>query len=425
MEEISKKEKFNFIEFYKKYSVVINCAILSGLFLANCFLPWFTFIAHSFLLVLVLFCDIKRSISYLFFCFVFNSLYLPYSAIIFALCVATMMIRLIIIKNKEDKSNFNISTKTLVCYILFVVYLIIPFGREFDFVYVEKVFYLALAPVLLYLFAKFANEFNLRHNLRMLLYGLIVACSLSFFKPISLHLQTIIETHYADGIYRYPALFVNPNTLAMTCEICFSLMAFFIIKHNAKAKDAITFLMFFFIGCFTLSKTFMIISSFNFLILAIFAIIKRSKNMSLLFCTLIIGFGVIFLIRPDVIIAWFSRLFGILDKNSSISDSFNKLTTGRFGLWVVYLSSMVNRPVSFIFGNGLSAPVLSVESPHNLYISMFYQIGAVGIILLVLTVVFMLKDVRKGKEKMSKAYLVPLLSFALLALVEDLMFYVF
>ena len=67
MEKVENKEKSKFIVFYKKYSFILNCAILSVLFLANCFLPWFTFIAHSFLLALILICDIKAVISYLFF----------------------------------------------------------------------------------------------------------------------------------------------------------------------------------------------------------------------------------------------------------------------------------------------------------------------------------------------------------------------
>ncbi len=419
------KQTNKFIEFYKKYSFVLNCAILSVLFMANCFLPWFTFIAHSFLLALVLVCNIKNAISYLFFTFVFNSLYLPYSAIIFALCVAVMMVKLIVIKYREDKSNFVISNKTLIVYLLFVIYILFPLGREVDFIYFEKAFYLAGAPILLYLFAKFSKEFNLRHNLRIMLYGLLVSCLLSAFRFVSPYLQEAILPFTVDEIIRYSALYANPNTLAMNCEICLSLMSFFVIKNKAELKDTITFLLFLFIGCFTLSKTFMIISSFNLIILAIFAIKERSKNIGYLILGFVVGIGLILIIRPEIILTWVERLFIGESKTSSFKELLNKLTTGRFELWVAYLTSMVNSPISFVFGKGLSAPVLKEYSPHNLYLSVLYQIGAVGIILCVLTIVFMLKDARRGRDKMSKAYLIPLLSFALLALVEDLMFYVF
>ena len=73
MEDIKIKEgeqkikKFSVVDFYKQYSFWINCFVLVGLFLGNCFLSYFTFIAYSFVLILVIISEINIAISYLFF----------------------------------------------------------------------------------------------------------------------------------------------------------------------------------------------------------------------------------------------------------------------------------------------------------------------------------------------------------------------
>ena len=120
-----KEKEFSIVEFYKKHNFLLNCVVLSCLFLANCFLSYFTYIAHIFVLLLVIISETKVAVGYLVFSFPFNSIYLPYSAICFGVCVFAMMVKLCIIKYKEDRNSFKVSKTTIILLIAFVVYLML------------------------------------------------------------------------------------------------------------------------------------------------------------------------------------------------------------------------------------------------------------------------------------------------------------
>ena len=60
-----------------------------------------------------------------------------------------------------------------------------------------------------------------------------------------------------------------------------------------------------------------------------------------------------------------------------------------------------------------------------MYFTMFYQLGIIGAILFITLIVFVIKDALKGQPKVGKAMLIPLISFLMLALVEDMFFYMF
>lgn len=440
MEEIKTEEgfkqekKFNVLEFYKRYAFWFNCVILSGLFLGNCFLPWLTFIAHAFVLILVIICEIKTAISYLFFVFVFNSLYLPYSALCLAVCVFVMMIRLVVMKAKESKENFYISKTTIVLFIAFFVFLLLPIKREFDIAYLERSLYLLLGAVLIYIFARFPEEFRLRYNLRLMLLGILISWPMQFLYDVSPHLQWVLDDWGGPGKGKgFGALLFNPNTLAMFCLAGLTIYSYYILKYKCVPLDVVVFGMYFIIGVLTMSRAFIIISLFNLLVVLIAGIKNKSKTIGFSFIALIVGLGIIVLVFPDMIKKLIND-FSVSSKNNTLLDKLNDFTSSRVKIWSVYWKDWISNPLFIIFGKGISSPVLikSVKplhtvniSPHNMYFTMLYQLGIIGTILFITLVVFVIKDALKGKTKVGKAAIVPLISFLLLALVEDMMFYMF
>ena len=127
--------------------------------------------------------------------------------------------------------------------------------------------------------------------------------------------------------------------------------------------------------------------------------------------------------------------FSIKTKDfESLTSAINAFSSSRIEIWSVYLKDWISNPIFIIFGRGISSPILievkvlnSIRklSPHNMFLTMFYQLGVIGAILYITLIVFVIKDAFKGQSKASKAILIPLISFLMLAMVEDLFFYMF
>ena len=107
----------------------------------------------------------------------------------------------------------------------------------------------------------------------------------------------------------------------------------------------------------------------------------------------------------------------------NFEDFLNVVTTGRYNLWVIYSNNWVASPLAMFFGYGLGFPFIDSSgtlSPHNLYLTMVYQLGVVGTILLSVIILSIFIKIFM-KTKVNKwAITVPIIIFMLLFMVEDL-----
>ena len=111
---------------------------------------------------------------------------------------------------------------------------------------------------------------------------------------------------------------------------------------------------------------------------------------------------------------------------ASLDDILNYITTDRYALWVEYINHMCEHPLSFIWGMGYVRPTLYTLSAHNVYVSMLYQFGILGTALFIAVIVRMLLYYKKLHNiKFTKAVIVPIIAFALLFCVEDLILYIY
>ena len=86
--------------------------------------------------------------------------------------------------------------------------------------------------------------------------------------------------YHNEEFIRFSCLLINPNTMAMLCEICLSLLTYYFISKKNEWIDVVSYVTFTVLGIFTLSKTFLILFTIMFVILTIH-LLKSFKKVSL------------------------------------------------------------------------------------------------------------------------------------------------
>lgn len=155
-------------------------------------------------------------------------------------------------------------------------------------------------------------------------------------------------------------------------------------------------------GVLTYSKTFIVCAVL--LILAyIYSLLSKGKLLAGL---LLVGTG---------LAVGTSSLLSTVGYRLASAESISDLTTGRSELFVRYLERIVETLSGFLFGQGMDAPVLE-RATHNVYLDVFYYIGAVGFMLMAVYLVHLTMVAGKKAIGAPKSKLMKYLSLAMLAL---------
>lgn len=426
MENIEVQKEFKVVEFYKKNSLVLNLILLSLLFLANCFFAFVTYIALPLAFIMLIFSNMKNGLSYIIYIFPFVWFVLEFGMIMLIVCLVAWIAKLIYVKAKKEKVQFKISKTSLIIALVCFVFCFVPISGIYNIHILIKAVFIITILALIYLMIKFPEEFRLRHNLCILALALLVASLFALFRPVSDLLQSIIPlfTLHKGTIIRYSALFYNPNNLGLICEIGMSILTYYFIANKASKRDIFSFLVFLMLGILTFSKAFAVVCIVIVSIFSICAIKNKSKIIGATVALSILGAMIVFLARPDFFLVYLNRL-SIDTSITNASDALNAITTDRFDVWLGYINHLLSNPLALIFGAGLGAPRIGNFSPHNVLLSTFYQLGIVGVALIVVAIVFVVKDANKNLGyKISKAIYMPLLMMTILSFIEDFIMYV-
>ena len=111
----------------------------------------------------------------------------------------------------------------------------------------------------------------------------------------------------------------------------------------------------------------------------------------------------------------------------TFEDVMNMVTTNRYGIWKGYINYIVSNPVVLLFGKGLGAYRLEgLNSTHNALLGAIYQLGIVGFILFILSIILIVKSNRKNIDKKSFnfALLVPIVILLLILQFEYMIFFI-
>ena len=329
-------------------------------------------------------------------CLVFESCFLKVLDCVMGFILIKQLIIAIKLKNKK-----NI---TFICFILTFSVILFIYSLIINHFHIYKLCQslgLILTISNIYLLKKVCIK-KLTLTLSL---GLIVsACSSTLAYLCGILVKTPFLPDNSSG-FRFSAYFNYVNAFALYCSLCQAcILSLFLSKELNIKKWFWLALTITSIGLLTFSKSFICITIFTYLVAAIIGFVK-SKNKKIYTNWLLIGL----LIVCALMILCHNYIEIVLDRffnNTNYSGALNIATTGRFDIWKMYIKHIAQSPLYLLFGCGITADSLSLGAginlrtytPHNLFISIFYRFGIVGIIALICLCVFVLKQFKLNKS---------------------------
>lgn len=413
MEEI--KSKQNFKQFYLSHKFIIHLCLLVLFFLLTHFWIGFTYFAYATLLAICLIDSLENGFSYVLFCIPYLTINSK-STILYYACILAYIVKLNIVLFVKDKHKPNIWVICL--FVALIIYMLIPFGPYNKNLFLKFCMILFML-MLINVFCQKNEVVRWNYNVRLVSISLIVACLMSLIRYV---LPTYPEAF--SYIHRYKALFDNCNTLAMVCEVLLGLLLSLLIT-NKKWQDLVLFGAVAILGMLTFSKAYYII--FALLIIIMFFSFIKSKPKTTIGVAVggVLCVGLIYLVFPKAVDFFIGRFSEIFNNNVTFTAFMNKATTDRYTLWLDYLAYWVASPLRIIFGYGLGVRRVSYSSSHNTLIAMLFQLGIVGSLLLISTIVAIIKSKpKKENRKFNKAFIIPFVVLFLICMVEDTIFFI-
>lgn len=411
-------------KYYLDNRLKCNCVALAILFLINCFVPYFSIVAYVLTAVLIMFESKQNGFSLIVFCIPFCAIDDHISMIALFVVLLLYVVKQYIIMFFFDKKKIN--WYVLATMLVFFIYSIMPFG-EYNLGWAVKLLIMMLLALILNLFVNYKEILNLKFNLNLLAIGLIISSAYFLTYFLSPIIRNKPLSTMNEGFIRFSALLVNPNALAMICEVSLGLLTIYLLQDKFEWTDIMSYVIFSVLGLSTFSKTFLILFSTMFIIMAIYCL-KRYK-LKAFYTFLIIGFValIIFLLKRNVFIMYLRRFTTSIDSDfDSYEYILDVATTGRYQLWLTVLDFMFTHPIVLVFGNGFGAPLIASLSAHNFYISLIYELGIVGTLLCIAMFATILYVYFKQKQgKFYKSWIVPIVILGMLMMVEDLFLYIY
>ena len=255
-------------------------------------------------------------------------------------------------------------------------------------------------------------------NTKTVLLHLFVGIISSSIIGIMLNLTDTFSPFIAGHIEnRFGAFFNNINTLAVYCTLCASCFISLILTHQLEFKKYCYFpIISTLVGLLTYSKAFILINIILYLAWIILSFISSSnkKRFCLIFilCIPIIIF--ICIIAKDYIHRILNRFL-----NTNYDSIMENLTTGRAEIWKQYIKRWLKSPITFLFGNGYTAPkIASNQYEHSVYIALLFQFGVLGTACIIALLIWSI--LRGGKLSKRVASYLPLALLLINGLVSNL-----
>ena len=209
----------------------------------------------------------------------------------------------------------------------------------------------------------------------------------SLYFPVNQYVGTIIERTINGEITRYAGLYTDPNYFSVNLIICACLSVFLYHRKRICLAVFLAFIGFivYFIGN-TNSK-----SALLMLALPVFSYtwlqIKNRKAFGLIISCILLAIG-IYLISLGRI-SLFNNVIGRI--NAVYNKGIDRLTTGRYKIWLDYLDYFMNNAQFLLIGKGVGIYLLDGKAAHNTYIDLLYQLGLIGSVIYIRILVSILK----------------------------------
>ncbi|MBE5739079.1 MAG: hypothetical protein E7354_05075 [Clostridiales bacterium] len=405
-----------------KNRLIFNCILLAILFCFNCFAEEGAYLVYPLLAIFMFTESRKDALSLLIFSIPFICLSMPISIYMYFACVILYEIKSYIVAYCIDKKK---PSKTLLIVLgVFVGFCLLPIG-EYNVNLIVKLCCILTIVSVVTLFTKYPDDFRLKYNLRLLSVSLLISSAYSLLYFVSPYLRSIFAFNSSGAtIIRFPALFNNINELAMLCEVCLALLVYLTLRKATVFADIIPFIIFSIVGLTTISKTFIILYGVMMIVLLVHCF--RLYPFKTLLCVTVGAFLVmcIVIMKSDFVVKYANRFINEDVFTAEWSEKLSYITTGRYDLWVDMITYIGQNPQIILFGAGLGGEKVSIESPHNFFITALYNFGIIGLILFVALFAVLVANMRKQGIKLGGAIAVPIVILCMLFLAEDFFLYI-
>jgi len=324
-----------------------------------------------------------------------NFVGLDFVHLILTVYCSTVLVKYLVDIRKQNK---KFDYKIIISFLIMAIYIAIPFREKFSIVSVfESFVWLAV----FFIFVVYRETLNIKHLFYCFVCGIFVSAGLSLFIPVIPYLKKTIEVYYIGNLQRYSAIMTNPNLFYELCLSAIVLLFVLILNNKISVYYGFLTILLSVLGILTISKTFLICMILIMFILILALVVKRNKK-----CLVTVAvFAVSVVISAVIVLPYTNELIGRGKSITNIesSESYDEKTeegdvldskeeqgaseagfTGRFDIWKMYVNDLIDSGYDTLFGQGVgSAHGLAGTHPHNSYIQMVYEMGLVGVVLII------------------------------------------
>ena len=376
----------NFVRFlredYYKHKMVFNLIILSSLILCSMITQYMSIFVLIAVLIMLLTSSKTDAFAYLGFLSSFSNIVRLFDVefiFISALSFYALYLLIYMIVKKEFKFNWSLISLVIVL----IIYMLLPVG-EYNYLKIGFVGIIILSIALPSMLWQKRNEINFKKVLYVTFLGLVISVVFSSFVEYIPNANQFIERFYANGEYRFQALYNNPNFLSGNCIFFISIFIFFIYKSpRVVLLDYCCLGFLYIIGFSTLSKGFAVSAILTLLVLAVILFLKMRESQKLKKYLWYYIIAMILLCAVGV---------SVLVSRIPLSEIFNLsvLTTGRSEIWKVAFTELISSPLNFLFGLGLGTQIYHdgiYYAAHSSFIDVIYKLGFLGSLLILSIIV--------------------------------------
>ncbi len=180
-----------------------------------------------------------------------------------------------------------------------------------------------------------------------------------------------------EAIIRFAGLYADPNYYAIGIIISMCLLVILYYRNEINpffAAICAVPMVYFLVQTYSKSALFMMAVPFVYLLYSF----AKKKKYFLIMIMLVAAVMLLILAFSGRIAALDVVISRIAASDTGSGTDINKLTTGRFNLWITYLNYLISNIRTSIFGDGIAAPLINGRASHSTYIDIFYHLGAVG-----------------------------------------------
>lgn len=397
-------------DFYK--TMLFCCFVAATLFVSFFFAP-FVYVSLALSAFLIIYVKGIKKIYVLMFLlpfynvFRYNKTDLVFCSYLLLLTILLVGIEYIIDLCKKRK---KIEVKTLIPVILLAIFFMIPYGN-FSILSALR---LECTVAICYLCYIYKDNLNLKQLLYSLIIGLLLASFFAVFRDVSPRLNSFLSNTKGGGeSYRFSGLASGPNYFSVEVILVLSLLSQMYFNKKINILYFVLFFVFSVLGLLTLSKAYILVYLFLFIIVVVLLIKEHRKSKKFylygtfgLFIMLL--FILVFYKQINILIRRF--IFGEnMGINGGVDGVLDKITTGRFSLWGIYLNRVFSSVLTAFFGFGNNdfgvITKYGYQAVHNAYIEAMYAFGLIGFLLIVGVFVYFYIITRSKRKKLLINYI--------------------